>query len=102
MDSILQAQFERVETALTSLVDSIASYNPSTQAAQDLVAADDELSVGLDERMLCQHREPDSGLTRHSLTTSGQSCTHTCFALGSRSSRNAASFVHRHTRCLTP
>jgi hypothetical protein len=52
MDDILIAQFERVEKALGTLVDSIAAYNPSPQAAIDLVAADDELSQGLDQRML--------------------------------------------------
>ncbi|KAF2195051.1 hypothetical protein K469DRAFT_722389 [Zopfia rhizophila CBS 207.26] len=49
MDIELQAQFHRVETALGTLVDSIASYNPSPQAAVDLVAADDELGKGLDQ-----------------------------------------------------
>ncbi|KAF2876627.1 mediator complex, subunit Med4, partial [Massariosphaeria phaeospora] len=49
MDSTLQAQFQRLELALSTLVDSIASYNPSPQAAVDLVAADDELSRGLDQ-----------------------------------------------------
>ena len=52
MDDILIAQFERVEKALGTLVDSIAAYNPSPQAAIDLVAADDEISQGLDQRML--------------------------------------------------
>ena len=52
MDEILQAQFDRVETALSALVDSIATFNPSPQAALDLVAADDELSSGLDQRTL--------------------------------------------------
>jgi hypothetical protein len=51
MDEILNEQFERVEKALTTLVDSIAAYNPATQTAIDLVAADDELSEGLDQRM---------------------------------------------------
>jgi hypothetical protein len=50
MDDILNEQFERVERALTTLVDSITAYNPATQAAIDLVAADDELSEGLDQR----------------------------------------------------
>jgi hypothetical protein len=50
MDDILQAQFERVDLALGTLVDSIAAYNPSPQAAVDLLAADDELSRGLDQR----------------------------------------------------
>jgi hypothetical protein len=50
MEDILSAQFDRVEKALSTLVDSIAAYNPSPQAAIDLVAADDELSHGLDQR----------------------------------------------------
>ncbi|KAF1832474.1 mediator of RNA polymerase II transcription subunit 4 [Decorospora gaudefroyi] len=49
MDDVLNEQFERVEKALTTLVDSIAAYNPSTQTAIDLVAADAELSEGLDQ-----------------------------------------------------
>lgn len=52
MDDILQAQFDRVEQALGTLVDSIASYNPNPQAAIDLVAADEQLSHGLDQRKL--------------------------------------------------
>ncbi|KAG9186116.1 hypothetical protein G6011_02672 [Alternaria panax] len=54
MDDILNEQFERVEKALTTLVDSIAAYNPAIQAAIDLVAADDELSQGLDQ--LAKHQ----------------------------------------------
>jgi hypothetical protein len=50
MDDILTAQFDRVEMALGTLVESIAAYNPSPQAALDLVAADDELSHGLEQR----------------------------------------------------
>ncbi|KAF2005817.1 hypothetical protein P154DRAFT_542350 [Amniculicola lignicola CBS 123094] len=55
MDDILDAQFQRVETALNTLVESIASYNPSIAAATDLVAADDALSSGLEQ--LSQHQE---------------------------------------------
>ncbi|KAF9694958.1 hypothetical protein EKO04_006793 [Ascochyta lentis] len=54
MDDILHAQFDRVEQALSTLVDSIASYNPNPQAAIDLVTADDELSHGLDQ--LARHQ----------------------------------------------
>ncbi|KAF1931640.1 uncharacterized protein M421DRAFT_417406 [Didymella exigua CBS 183.55] len=54
MDDVLQAQFDRVEQALGTLVDSIASYNPNPQAAVDLVAADNELSHGLDQ--LARHQ----------------------------------------------
>ncbi|KAF2008460.1 hypothetical protein BU24DRAFT_97049 [Aaosphaeria arxii CBS 175.79] len=49
MDAVLQSHFARVESALSTLVESIATYNPSTQAALDLVAADDDLSEGLDQ-----------------------------------------------------
>jgi ubiquitin carboxyl-terminal hydrolase 5/13 len=50
MDNVLNEQFGRVEKALTTLVDSIAAYNPATQGAIDLVAADEQLSEGLDQR----------------------------------------------------
>ena len=44
MNSIIQGQLDRVETALNTLIESIASYNPSVTAANDLLAADDELA----------------------------------------------------------
>lgn len=50
MDEVLKGQFERVEAALNTLIESITSYNPSPQAAQDLVVADDDLSRGLEQR----------------------------------------------------
>jgi len=50
MNTTLQAQFDRVETALNTLIDSISAYNPSPAAAVALVAADDDLSHGLDQR----------------------------------------------------
>lgn len=50
MDAVLHEQFQRVEAALGTLVDSIASYNPSPQAAADLIAADEELGRRLDQR----------------------------------------------------
>ncbi|KAH7064662.1 mediator complex, subunit Med4 [Macrophomina phaseolina] len=49
MDALLDQHFLRVEAALNTLIDSIASYNPSQQAVADLVAADDELSRGLEQ-----------------------------------------------------
>ena len=51
MDIVLQARFQRIDSVLTLLVDSISSYSPSPQAALDLVAADDELAAGLEQRM---------------------------------------------------
>lgn len=50
MDAILQAQFQRVETALNSLIDSISAYTPSPVDALALIEADDELSRGLEQR----------------------------------------------------
>ncbi|KAG8528191.1 uncharacterized protein KY384_007108 [Bacidia gigantensis] len=55
MDAILQTHFSNIETALTTLTDSIASYNPSIPAAHSLVAADEELQVGL-KRLLTHQK----------------------------------------------
>ena len=49
MDEILQRQLDRLESALATLTDSISSYNPSIPAAQNLLAADDELQQGLQQ-----------------------------------------------------
>ncbi len=59
MDKIIDGQFLRVEKALSTLINSIASYNPSPQLAIDLVNADHELSKGLELCMLylTDHRE---------------------------------------------
>ena len=50
MDAKIQDRFTRIENALSTLIDSITSYNPSPAAALDLVTADDELSEGLSQR----------------------------------------------------
>lgn len=47
MNAVIQSQLDRVETALNTLIDSITSYNPSINAAADLLAADDELNTGV-------------------------------------------------------
>ena len=47
MNTIIQGQLDRVDTALNTLIESIASYNPSVPAANDLLAADDELAEGV-------------------------------------------------------
>jgi hypothetical protein len=47
MDMIIDSQFSRVEKALSTLINSIATYNPNPHLATDLVAADKELSQGL-------------------------------------------------------
>ncbi|KAI9719719.1 MAG: hypothetical protein M1812_003207 [Candelaria pacifica] len=49
MNNVLQAQFQRIETALNALIDSITTFSPSPAAALDLLSADDDLSKGLEE-----------------------------------------------------
>ena len=60
MNVIIQAQLDRVETALNTLVESITSYNPSVTAANALLAADDDLNKGLKQRMNKHSRSPGS------------------------------------------
>lgn len=45
----MDSRFDRVEKALAALIDSISKYNPSSAQANDLAAADKELSKGLEE-----------------------------------------------------
>ncbi|KAI9755418.1 MAG: hypothetical protein M1835_000825 [Candelina submexicana] len=54
MNNILQVQFQRVETALNALIDSITTFSPSPAAALDLLSADDDLSKGLEELSIHQ------------------------------------------------
>ena len=48
MENLLKNRLSGLETAITTLLDSITLYNPSPVAASDLVAADDELNIGLE------------------------------------------------------
>src|SRR6266480_4024260 len=50
MDTVLQKQLDRLEIALTKLLDSITTYNPSLPAAHDLLAVEEDLSKGLEQR----------------------------------------------------
>ncbi|MCJ1398058.1 hypothetical protein MMC11_001255 [Xylographa trunciseda] len=54
MNSIIQLQLDRIEDSLTTLIESITSYNPSIPAAHELLAADDALTDGLDQLTLHQ------------------------------------------------
>lgn len=56
MLSVFQTRFQRLETALNTLVESVAAYNPSITAANALVAADEELDESLEQRAL--HYDP--------------------------------------------
>ncbi|PNS15398.1 hypothetical protein CAC42_657 [Sphaceloma murrayae] len=49
MLSILQTRYQRVEKALDTLLESVTAYNPSLAAADELVAADDDVNDALEE-----------------------------------------------------
>lgn len=49
MDTHIDGRFERLEKALTSLIDSVTKYHPSTASGRELEIADDELCRGLEE-----------------------------------------------------
>lgn len=49
MDKFIDARFDRLEKALSSLIESISKYHPSLVLAQELRLADDELHKGLEE-----------------------------------------------------
>ncbi|KAG6006980.1 hypothetical protein E4U21_006500 [Claviceps maximensis] len=49
MDKYIDVRFERLEKALSNLIDSVAKYHPSTVHAEELKAADIELSKGLEK-----------------------------------------------------
>lgn len=71
MDKIIDASFDRVEKALTTLVNSIANYTANPQAAVELVKADSELIDGLKLRMSASHPIPNPHkFWQHILTTS--------------------------------
>ncbi|KJY00242.1 mediator of rna polymerase ii transcription subunit 4 like protein [Zymoseptoria brevis] len=55
MLSRFQASYQRVETSLQKLTDSIAAYNPSITAADELVAADEAVNANIDQ--LVQHQK---------------------------------------------
>lgn len=46
-----QNSYRRMEESLQRLTDSIAAYNPSPSAADDLLAADDAVNEDLERRM---------------------------------------------------
>ncbi|GAO14811.1 uncharacterized protein UV8b_04047 [Ustilaginoidea virens] len=49
MDNYIDTRFERLEKALSNLIDSVTKYHPSTTQAEELKAADIDLSRGLEE-----------------------------------------------------
>ena len=71
MDAILDAQLERMETALGTLLTSIITYNPNVSAADELLLADDDLSRGLEQRKSASNAQSQrndanaTAVTRH-------------------------------------
>ncbi|KAF4592612.1 Mediator of RNA polymerase II transcription subunit 4 [Ophiocordyceps camponoti-floridani] len=55
MDKRIDSRFERLEKALSSLVDSVTKYHPSVAQAEELQAADAQLSLGLEEVQVHQN-----------------------------------------------
>lgn len=49
MLSQFQSSYQRVEAVIQRLTDSIAAYNPSTTAAEELVAADDAVNGDIEQ-----------------------------------------------------
>lgn len=55
MLSTLQTRYQRVETALNALVESLSAYNPSLSGLDELLAADEEVGKGLEQcRIACE------------------------------------------------
>lgn len=50
MDKQIDVCFDRVEKALSTLVDSISKYHPSVHQVNELGLADIELNKGLEDR----------------------------------------------------
>ncbi|KAG6031184.1 hypothetical protein E4U41_007658 [Claviceps citrina] len=55
MDKYIDSRFERLEKALSNLIDSVAKYHPSTVHAEELKAADTDLSKGLEQVQIHQN-----------------------------------------------
>lgn len=49
MDACIDGRFERLEKALSNLIDSVTKYHPSILQAEELKAADEHLSRGLEQ-----------------------------------------------------
>lgn len=83
MNNIIQAQLDRVETALNTLIESIASYNPSIPAANALLAADDDLNEGLQQLSTHQRNHARIQSLRSTIDQQNASITDTLTALAS-------------------
>lgn len=72
MDDLIDTRLTALETALSSLVDSISSYNPSVPVAQAILKADFDLQDGLNQ--LAQHQRNNRRITslRDKITSQNQ------------------------------
>lgn len=79
MNTIVQNQLDQLENSLNTLIDSIASYNPSILAATDLVNADDDLNKGISQRKSYTYISEDQKLILkvYSNYSSSQPCPNT-------------------------
>ena len=77
MNDIIQTQLDRVETALTQLIDSISSYNPSIPATSALLIADEELKQGLKQLTTHQRNHARMHQLRDKITQKNTSITST-------------------------
>lgn len=64
-----QNSYRRMEESLQRLTDSIAAYNPSPTAAEELIAADDAVNEDLERRKCFACHCSATGLTQESLAT---------------------------------
>lgn len=56
----MQHSLDSFEASLHTLIDSVSSYNPSSAAAVALIAADDEVTAALEQRLLPHVPYPSS------------------------------------------
>ncbi|KAJ6447198.1 mediator of RNA polymerase II transcription subunit 4 [Purpureocillium lavendulum] len=64
MDKYIDSRFERLEKALSTLIDSVTKYHPSVSQAEELKAADEDLSRGLEQGELSRGSSPARGASR--------------------------------------
>lgn len=83
MNTVIQAQLDRVETALNTLIESIASYNPSIPAANALLAADDDLDKRLKQLSTHQRNHARIRSLRTTIDLQNASITDTLTTLAS-------------------
>lgn len=70
-----QTSYRRMEDSLQRLTDSIAAYNPSPAAADELLAADDAVNEDLEQRKWSRTTDRRSQLTSLSVAAPGQLCS---------------------------